>query len=254
MASPNGTRAVVVGVDGSDAALAAAQWAIDEAVDREVPLRLVHAIGIARDPSLPFDFYLPEIKYGEAALRTASSTVAAGDKTVKVETDLLWEQPDTALIAESRGAAMVALGAVGTGCVTGRLCGSSAAAVAEGACCPVAVVRQRTADVLLGPDWIVVAVDDRVGNDVVFAHAIGQARLRQAPILAVGTAAADTLDRRVTRWRRACPDVHIYPVCTQAGTDRFLTDHADECVQLAVVGAGDRSLVTSARCSVLVVR
>ena len=50
------TLPVVVGVDGSDAALAAALWAVDEAVDREAPLRLVHAIGgAARDHSIPFD-------------------------------------------------------------------------------------------------------------------------------------------------------------------------------------------------------
>lgn len=33
---------VVVGIDGSRAAIHAAQWAIDEAVDRNVPLCLVH--------------------------------------------------------------------------------------------------------------------------------------------------------------------------------------------------------------------
>jgi nucleotide-binding universal stress UspA family protein len=32
---------VVVGVDGSDAAIDAAKWAIDEAISRDVPLRIV---------------------------------------------------------------------------------------------------------------------------------------------------------------------------------------------------------------------
>ena len=49
------TRPVVVGVDGSQAALDAALWAADEAVDRSAPLRLVHAIGVVRDRSIPFD-------------------------------------------------------------------------------------------------------------------------------------------------------------------------------------------------------
>jgi hypothetical protein len=41
------TRPAVIGVDGSQAALSAALWAVDEGVDREVPLRLVHATGVA---------------------------------------------------------------------------------------------------------------------------------------------------------------------------------------------------------------
>ena len=36
--------AVVVGIDGSQAAVRAALWAIDEAVDRDIPLRLIYAI------------------------------------------------------------------------------------------------------------------------------------------------------------------------------------------------------------------
>jgi nucleotide-binding universal stress UspA family protein len=36
--------AVVVGIDGSRNALTAALWAVDEAVERDIPLRLVYAI------------------------------------------------------------------------------------------------------------------------------------------------------------------------------------------------------------------
>ena len=36
--------AVVVGVDGSTAALRAALWAVDEAVSRDIPLRLMHTL------------------------------------------------------------------------------------------------------------------------------------------------------------------------------------------------------------------
>jgi nucleotide-binding universal stress UspA family protein len=39
-------RPVVVGVDGSQAAAAAALWAVDEAIHRKVPLRLLHVMGI----------------------------------------------------------------------------------------------------------------------------------------------------------------------------------------------------------------
>ena len=38
------SRPIVVGIDGSKAAIRAALWAVDEAVSRDVPLRLVYAI------------------------------------------------------------------------------------------------------------------------------------------------------------------------------------------------------------------
>lgn len=45
---------VVVGIDGSQAAIGAAEWAIDEAVTREVPLRLVAVIPQQAEPA-PLD-------------------------------------------------------------------------------------------------------------------------------------------------------------------------------------------------------
>ena len=268
------TRPVVVGVDGSQAALDAALWAADEAVDRSAPLRLVHAIGVVRDRSIPFDLYRPEIGYGETALRAASAAVEATGKTVKVETDIVWDAPDTALLAESRTAAMVCVGSVGIGWVASRLLGSTAAMLAEKAHCPVVVVRRRTeTSVPSTPDWVAVGVDDHAGNDQVVAHALKEARLRHAAVLAVGTwtsvagiEAYDELDQRVTRWRRENPDVHVYPVSTGASLARFLAENPEEHVQLAVVGAADsdqlqpivgphdRELVAHAKCSVMVVR
>jgi hypothetical protein len=41
--------AVVVGVDGSRAAVRAALWAVDEAVSRDIPLRLVYALDPGED-------------------------------------------------------------------------------------------------------------------------------------------------------------------------------------------------------------
>ena len=44
------SASVVVGIDGSSAAVHAAIWAVDEAVSRDIPLRLIHVIqSTARD-------------------------------------------------------------------------------------------------------------------------------------------------------------------------------------------------------------
>ena len=45
------SRSVVVGIDGSRSALDAALWAVDEAVSRDIPLRLVYAIDPAIAPA-----------------------------------------------------------------------------------------------------------------------------------------------------------------------------------------------------------
>jgi hypothetical protein len=100
------TRPVVVGIDGSRAAQAAALWAIDEAIDREVPLRLMYATGKPRRSSAPYDAHDIAIEYGETSLRAASSAVTATGKPVKTETDIRWDAASDALIAESEAASV----------------------------------------------------------------------------------------------------------------------------------------------------
>ncbi|MEE6165967.1 MULTISPECIES: universal stress protein [unclassified Mycolicibacterium] len=265
---------VVVGVDGSQAAVAAALWAVDEAVHRDVPLRLVHVTGVPLEPSIPIDVYRPELHYGESALRAASSAIEATDKTVKVETDIRWGSPAAALVGESRSAAMVCVGSVGMGFLARRLLGSTAAELAENAHCTTVVVRCRTSTPASAPtDWIVVGIDDRADNDLVVARSIDESRLRNAPVLALGVwcdkavgVPAEELEYRVAKWRRRHPDVHIYPVSTRSGLPEFLADNGTELVQLAVMGSHDvadlpriigphdRPFTSHPECSVMVVR
>ena len=89
-------------------------------------------------------------------------------------------------------------------------------------------------------------VEDHADNESVIEHAMEEARLRKAPVLAVGVwqedldaTPYDELDRRVEKWKQRYPDVHVYPVATRAGVARFLADNKDESVQLAVVGGAD---------------
>jgi len=265
---------VVVGVDGSEAAINAAKWAIDEAISRNVPLRIAHVthIEIDEDPAAPDDAFRLDVQYAEASLREATAAVKATGKPVTVETQLLWGAPDTALIDESREAAMVCVGSLGIGPIARELLGSTATTLAEKAYCPVAVIRSPHDTPATGTDWIVVVVEDRADNESVIQHAIEEARLRKAPVLAVGVwqedhgeTPYDELDRRVEEWKKRYPDVHIYPVATHWGVARFLADHKDESVQLAVVGRAaaetvaqiigphSHALIPHGDCSVLVV-
>lgn len=258
---------IVVGVDGSQAATNAALWAIDEAVSRDVPLRIVQVIPIEKD-SAGDDFSI-ETQYAESSLRAVMRAVTATEKAVKVETDILWGPVDSALLNESQNAAMICVGSVGIGAVAREFLGSTAATLAENARCPVAIIRTPHDKPVAGIDWIVVTVNDDPDNDAVIEYALKEAQLRQAPVLAVGDSSGTSsgqADRRMEQWQKRFPDLHIHPVGTSASVAGFLAGNKDESVQLAVVGSVDAYDVTQivgphshpilrhGGCSVLVVR
>ncbi|MCV7151340.1 universal stress protein [Mycolicibacterium pyrenivorans] len=234
----NGTHAptpVVAGIDGSDTAVQAARWAADEAISRSVPLRLVF-VTKATHPSA--DDYDRDVHHGNASLHAARDAMDAEGLTVEVDTAILTGPPGAALIGESRDAAMVCVGSVGIGRHARAILGSAATELAEKAHCPVAIIRPRDDDGSDGEtSWIVVAVNDAPDNESVVEHALAEARLRKAPVLALGEGqrTRDSLDRDVEKMKEHHPEVHIYPVADQAGVAHFLR-HNDERIQLTVIG------------------
>ncbi len=268
------TQRIVVGIDGSDAAIKAAEWAIAEAVSRNIPLRLVqavpewHAQAGAGDAS-------PEMEYAETSLRAADAAVQVVGEPVKVECNIVPGSPENALIKESETAAMVCIGSVGIGRMARKVLGSTADAVAQTAHCPVAILRtDRDATEHTGSDsgWIAVVVDESPGNDAVLEHGFREAQLRTAPILAMGVwrwgfgeIPYRQLDDRLGPWVARYPDVHVMPAAARRGAADFLA-HTEERIALAVVGSADADKVArmvgptgqhmSGRtgCSVLVVR
>ena len=71
----NASTPVVVGVDGSDAAIDAAIGAIDEAVNRVVSLRIVHVTHIQEQPAATDDDFRLDVQYAEASLRCSALVV-----------------------------------------------------------------------------------------------------------------------------------------------------------------------------------
>jgi nucleotide-binding universal stress UspA family protein len=161
---------VVVGVGSSDAAINAAKWAIDEAISRDVPVRIVHVTHIEGRPVAAEDAFRLDVQYAESSLRAATAAVGATGKPVKIETDILWGLPDTALINESRSASMVCVGSVGIGAIASKLWGSTAATLAEKAYCSVAIIRYPHSAAASGIDWIVVVVEGRADKSVLVVH------------------------------------------------------------------------------------
>ncbi|MGE5696200.1 MAG: universal stress protein [Candidatus Sericytochromatia bacterium] len=209
---------VVVGVDGSRAAVAAAKWAVVEAVSREVPLRLVHVADV--EPVSP-----------SAALRDASAAIAQMGRAVTVETATLSGGADAALVEESLSAAILCVGSTGIGRMARMFLGSTAAALAERAHCPVAVIRDGI-DLAPSDGWIAVPITDDFDNDAVVHLAMQEARLRGAPVVALGS------QTRLSRWAQRYPDVRVR--CVDAGSEvAGYLETTDEPIAFVVVGHGD---------------
>ena len=97
---------VVVGIDGSRTALTAALWAADEAVARDVPLRLVYAIEMHFAP-MTSEQSEHALLTAESAVRHVFTAIEATDKPVKIEVEILQGRPIEKLLEASRGATMM---------------------------------------------------------------------------------------------------------------------------------------------------
>lgn len=89
--------AVVVGIDESASALHAAEWAVEEAVDRDVRLRLVHVVE-------PTSAHARPAAAAEVALRAARAAATRTGVPVQIETVIARGSVVGTLVAESAGA------------------------------------------------------------------------------------------------------------------------------------------------------
>jgi len=272
MNSAESTGPVVVGIDGSDAPIGAARWAAKEAVHQDVPLRLVYVIQTTDGPTAPTGACLAEEDDAESSLRAACLAVEATGLPVKIDTAVLRDDVELALIGESNSASMICLGSVGIGRVANMVLGSIAATLAECAHCPVAIVRDTDRGPLPETGFIAVVVDDKAGNDEVMRWAMEEARVRRAPVLALRVgrwaqrkAGDERFYRRLDGWLQRYPDVEVEFTTTRFGLARYLQgyigavqlvvidgEHANQAVQL--VGPHSLPILAHADCSVLVVR
>lgn len=270
MDKPESPGPVVVGIDGSNAAIRAAEWATSEAVHHQVPLRLVHVIRTAAG-SPAGDVEVDE-EYAASALRAACAAVRATGMPVKTDVAVIRGDAGSALVAESGAATMVCLGSVGIGRAASRVLGSTATTLAEQAHCPIAIIRSDEHASLREDGFIAMVVDDHPGNDEVMRWAMEEARVRRAPVLALGVwrwalfeIGYEGLYRRLDHWLRRYPDVRVEVAATRSSVARYLEGHTG-AVQLVVIGSEDARQVAQlvgphslpilahADCSVLVVR
>lgn len=165
------TIPLVVGVDGSEASLEAVDWAAEEAMRHDVPLRLLHAAAGA----------------GEAAgvVDAAAGRARTAAPTVPLSSRVLHEEAAVALAAEGRNALALVLGSRGLGGLPGMLLGSVGLAVAARADCPVVVVRGAAEHRHAGFATVVVGVEEGEGSGTAVDFALREARARSCRLVAV---------------------------------------------------------------------
>lgn len=152
----DGADAVVVGVDPSENAMRAAEWAAAEAVVREAPLLLVHALHVPDVSVLePSEYARQALADGDVLVNRIAAAVRDRVPGVSLRTEVSYLSPAHVLTELSRSAALVVTGTRGHGGFAGLLVGSVSRRLAVHAHCPLVVVRgdqpaERLNEVVLG--------------------------------------------------------------------------------------------------------
>ncbi len=180
---------VVVGVDGSADAGAAAEYGAWEADHRGLPLRLVHAlqppIMYGTSPIAAYDTGEP-LTDAQAVLRETADELRRRYPGIVVATAITAGTPASVLVDESRAAALVVVGSRGLGRFEQLLAGSVSVQVAMHAHAPVVVLRPPARDEQPSVgSGVVVGVDGSAGSTAALAFAFDEAAARGTELVAV---------------------------------------------------------------------
>ncbi|GAB2881421.1 universal stress protein [Streptomyces deserti] len=182
------TLPLVVGVDGTEAGLWAAEWAADEAALHGLPLRIVHASLWERyeGPVFPQSTEVPaEHALAEGIVGRAAERARQRNPDVKITVEIVPDDAEAALLREARHAAAVVTGCRGRGPITGALLGSVSRSLATHAAGPVVVVRGSPRNRQGANGRIVVGVGDTATNAAAIRFAFREAEARRCPLDAV---------------------------------------------------------------------
>jgi nucleotide-binding universal stress UspA family protein len=265
-------RGILVGVDGSTAALRAVRWAAYDAALRNAPLTLVHVV----DAPFPEWFEVAALAgfrqwqeqrardFIESAIKVAEEST--GERgPVQIDSKVLYSATVQTLVDLSKEAEMVVVGYRGHGGVLVRaFLGSVSSGLIYHAHCPVAVIHDdepmvsnvARAPVLLGIDGspasetaTAIAFDEasRRGVGVIALHAWTDLRVSDFKEMfpnfnwdAELSHEEETLAERLAGWQERYPDVGIRRRI-EIGEPASPLIEASKRAQLIVVGSDGRS-------------
>ncbi|MEV4602963.1 universal stress protein [Amycolatopsis sp. NPDC049253] len=252
-------RVVLAGVDGSPSSGHAAVWAAAVAARRGAVLKLVQAYTVP-GPSVS-GMAVAAVREGfrsvaETGLAEAEGAVLARWPSLPIERSAVEGSVVGVLLRESSDAEVVALGSRGLGGFTGLLLGSTAAALAGRAPCPVVVVRGRKPDEApptSGP--VLVGLDGSPDSSEALGYACDEATARGTGLVAVRTwtkittgstspddfAAGERrlVDEQLAPWREKFPELRVDVVVAHGRPARTLLERSAGA-QLVVVGSRGR--------------
>ncbi|MFI0789900.1 universal stress protein [Streptomyces lydicus] len=137
-------RRVAVGLDGSPASLAAADWGAREARRRELPLRLVHVWDWQPYTHLPLVGVDAPRLWSERVPREAAAELRSRYPGLEITADHLTGPPPEVLCDVAGESEMLAVGSTALGRVAGFFVGSVAMPTVARTERPVVLVRART--------------------------------------------------------------------------------------------------------------
>jgi nucleotide-binding universal stress UspA family protein len=173
-------QAIVVGVDGSDNALDAAQWAAGLAEEWTVPLTLLHAA-----PKLEWHFSTtpaPPLDTNSDVLAVAQAAVLSHHPNLAVHTASVKDAVAIALVQASASARLLVLG---SGTSEHRALGGHVIRLTHRAHCPVAVWRRPVARRTGKQLPVVVGIDESDDSTRALAAAFDVAGALHAPLSVV---------------------------------------------------------------------
>ncbi|MGO9032091.1 universal stress protein [Mycobacterium sp.] len=260
-------RAILVGVDGSAAALGAVRWAAHDAALRNVPLTLVHVVnapvpGWSQVPA-PAGFRQGQEKRAREFIKSA---IKVGEEStgergpVQIDSKVFYSATVSTLVGLSKEAEMVVVGYRGHGGVLVRnFLGSVSSGLVYHAHCPVAVIHDEeplVANVARAP--VLVCIDGSPASEAATAIAFDEASRRGVGLMALHawtdlrvsdfpnfnwdaqlSDEEETLAERLAGWQERYPDVRIHRKI-EVGDAASPLIEASKRAQLIVVGSHGR--------------
>ncbi|OBB34765.1 universal stress protein [Mycobacterium sp. 852002-51961_SCH5331710] len=258
-----GPSGILVGVDGSPDSEAAIRWATHEAVLRDQPIRLLHAIPpvVVTWPVAYLEAsYIDSMESnGRDIIAQAQKTVqaAAGDKLPAIETEIVNAAAPSALVTASRDAYMTVSGCRGLGVLGRAFLGSVSSGLLHHGRGPIAIVRTDDAPAVEATAPVLVGVDGSPASEEATALAFDEASRRGVPLVALHAWSDASfpsigsdweryeegghriLAERLAGWQERYPDVQVQRRIVSDDPATRLVE-ASKDAQLVVVGSRGR--------------